>query len=81
VLVGSKAEVSIVTLRAEEVLSIPMKAIKSHTDGSFSVKLKMANEDPLETKIEVGREAGDKLEVLSGLENGQVIIISDPKSK
>jgi len=81
VLVGSKAEVSVMTLSVDDVLSIPMKAVKSHNDGTFSVELKMANKDPQETKIQIGREAGDKLEVLDGLENGQVIIISDSKSK
>ena len=41
----------------------------------------MADDEPKETVIEIGRESGNKLEVLSGLENGQVIIIPESKSK
>ena len=81
VIIGSKAEVSIPTMDADDILSVPKKAVKVHGDGTFSVSIKMADDEPKETVIGIGRESGDKLEVLSGLENGQVIIIPESKSK
>ena len=74
VLIGSKANVSIVTSSTDNVLSIPANAVKSHPDGSYSVRVKMAEGDPKVTKVELGKQAGDKVEVLNGLENGQVIL-------
>ncbi|MGJ8658027.1 MAG: hypothetical protein ACSHX6_16385 [Akkermansiaceae bacterium] len=74
VLVGSKANVTIVTSSADDVLSIPVNAVKTNPDGTYSVRVKMAEGDPKVTNIELGRQAGDKLEVLNGLENGQVIL-------
>ncbi len=73
-MIGSKAEVSIVTASEDNVLSVPTNAVKSNPDGTYSVKVMMAEGDPKVTNVELGRQAGDKLEVLSGLENGQVIL-------
>ena len=80
VIIGSEAEAFVVTTSAENVLSIPKKAVTFKTNGTFSVKLKMADDDPQETAIEIGREGGDKLEIVNGLVNGQVIIIPESRS-
>lgn len=72
--IGSKAVVSMVVATEDNVLSVPLGAVTSRPDGTYSVSLKMAEGDPKETVVEVGRQAGDKLEILSGLENGQVIL-------
>lgn len=74
VMIGSKANISIVTTSADNVLSIPVNAVKSKPDGTYTVRIKMAEGDPKVTTVKLGRQAGDKIEVLSGLENGQVIL-------
>lgn len=74
VMIGSKANISIVTASADDVLSIPVNAVKSNSDGTYTLRIKMAEGDPEDITVELGRQAGDKIEVLSGLENGQVII-------
>jgi len=71
---NSKASVSMVISSEEEVLTVPRKAVKSHPNGTHTVNLKMAEGDPEETEVVIGRSTSDKLEILSGLENGQVII-------
>jgi len=72
--IGSKGSVTIVVVAEEGVLSVPVKAVTSEPDGTFSVSLKMAEGEPKKTAVVIGRQAGDKLEILSGLENGQVIL-------
>ncbi len=74
VITGTKATVSIVTASAENVISIPSKAVTPKPDGTFTVMLKMAEGDPKETSVTVGRESGDKIEITGGIEAGQVII-------
>ncbi len=81
VVVGAKAEVSIITAVNDEVLSIPKKAVKIHPEGKFTVMLKMADDEPEEREVKIGRGNEDQLEILDGLENGQVIIIDEKKSK
>lgn len=81
VAVGSKAKVSIITASVDEVLSIPRSAVEIHPDGKFTVKLKMADDEPEEREIKIGRESEGQLEILDGLEDGQVIIIDEEKSK
>jgi multidrug efflux pump subunit AcrA (membrane-fusion protein) len=74
VTVGSKADISIVVASADKVLSIPVNAVESKPDGTYTVSIKMAEGDPEVTSVELGRQAGDKVEVLSGLKKGQVIL-------
>lgn len=73
-MIGSKANISIVTANADDVLSVPTSAVKSNPDGTYSVKVKMAEGEPKVTEVVLGRQAGDKVEIISGLENDQVII-------
>ncbi len=73
-MVGSKAHVTIVAGSYDDVLSVPVSAVTSNPDGSFTVKVKMAEGEPKVTVVELGRHSGDRVEVLKGLENGQVIL-------
>lgn len=78
-IVGSKANVSIVSASDDKVLSIPVNAVTTNPDGTYTIRVKMADGDPKVTTVELGRQAGDKVEVLSGLENGQVILTPESK--
>ncbi|PQJ29346.1 hypothetical protein [Rubritalea profundi] len=72
--VGESVKVDFVSYRKENALSIPAKAVTQNSDGSFSVNLKMADDKEKKTTITVGESNSSRVEVLSGLSEGQVII-------
>ncbi len=72
--VGESAQVKFVSYSKVDALSIPTKAVKENADGSYSVQLKMADEKQKKVTITLGQSANGKVEVLSGLSEGQVII-------
>ena len=74
VLTGTQASISIIASEGESVLTVPVKAVKSHADGTFSVKMKTADGEPMEVKVSVGRYSAGELEILNGVEADQVII-------
>ncbi|MFC4993421.1 efflux RND transporter periplasmic adaptor subunit [Rubritalea tangerina] len=72
--VGENVHADFVSYRKEDAISVPTKAVKAHADGSYTVKLKMADDKQEEKKVTVGESNHEKVEVLSGLDAGQVII-------
>jgi len=74
VVAGTKATISVITASADNVISVPSKAVTAQPDGTFTVMLKMAEGEPKQTAVTVGRQSGDKLEIIGGVEAGQVII-------
>ena len=74
---GMKGKVKITTGDEGPRLAIPANALHEEADGSYSVKVK--GEDGKESKaaVAVGAESNGKIVVLSGLEEGQVIITPD----
>ena len=72
--IGSKGTISVVVFDDENVLTVPAKAVTKNADGTNSVKVKMAEGDPKSVPVKVGREAGGRLEILSGITAGQVIV-------
>ncbi len=77
--VGESVKVDFVSYRKEDALSIPVKSVIQNSDGSFSVNLKMADDKQEKTTITLGESNSKRVEVLSGLSEGQVIIY-DAKS-
>lgn len=71
---GTKAKVSFVVTEAADVISVPMNAVTVNPDGTYSVKVKMAQGDPEMVTVTVGRQSADQLEITSGLTAGQVVI-------
>ncbi|MFT5882278.1 MAG: HlyD family secretion protein [Crocinitomicaceae bacterium] len=72
--VGEPVKVDFVSYRKEDALSIPPKAVTQNSDGSFSVNLRMADDKEEKTTITLGESNSSRVEVLSGLSEGQVII-------
>ena len=74
---GMKGKVKITTGDEGDRLAIPANALHEEADGSYSVKVK--GEDAKENKVAVavGTESNGKIVVLSGLEEGQVLITPD----
>ena len=77
--VGESVKVDFVSYRKEDALSIPVKSVIQNSDGSFSVNLKMADDKQEKKTITLGESNSKRVEVLSGLSEGQVIIY-DAKS-
>ncbi len=71
---GMKAKVSLVTYQNEKALTVPKKALKNAT---VQVKLTEGNSETRTVKI--GREQDGFVEILSGLEEGLVVIFDDTR--
>lgn len=70
---GMYARVDLVSVRADAPLRIPSESLISRGDGTAVAVVREDHTVHLQ-KIEVGRDYGDRLEVLSGLTEGQMII-------
>lgn len=72
---GLEADVSIQTGSAQNVLLIPTKAVKNDEDGDWCYVLRDGAIH--KTIIETGLDSGNELEVRSGLQEGDVVVV-DP---
>ena len=63
-------------------LAVPSKALKEEEDGTYTVKVKSADGQEASTPVTVGAESSGMIVVLSGLQEGQIVITPDePASK
>ena len=53
------------------------KALRSVEEGKWSVQVKMADGKPETRAVQRGRASGDRVEIVSGLDAGQAVIIPD----
>lgn len=63
--------------RKEAAITIPIKALQAAEGGKWQVELKMADGKNQFREVTRGRLAGDRIEVPTGLESGQVLVIPD----
>ncbi|MCL9782800.1 efflux RND transporter periplasmic adaptor subunit [Vibrio sp. S4M6] len=81
--VGMTAQVSIITNRESQVLSIPLSALNSGQNISglkHSVRI-LVNDQPVEKTISTGIRDGSYVQVLSGLNDGDNIILNNQQSE
>ena len=71
---GQPDKTDLVFYSAEKVITIPSKVLKTKEDGTNHVLVKLSEGEPEERPVELGKKDGDLVEVLSGLEEGQVIL-------
>lgn len=71
---GQKEKTELVFYQVEQAIVIPASTIKTKEDGTSYVLVKLSEGDPEERTIELGKKSEDNVEVLSGLEEGQVIL-------
>ncbi|MGB6223465.1 hypothetical protein [Haloferula sp.] len=74
---ATSAECIAVLYEKEEAISIPSKALQAAADGSWNVELKMTEGKTQSRPVERGRANDDHIEILGGLEVGQVIVVPD----
>ncbi len=77
---GMSVSVEIITAQAENVLVIPNRVMRVNREtGEFFVD-KLVNGVPVRTKVEVGLRNDQFSEIVSGLEEGDVIVIQEISS-
>ena len=70
---GQSDKAEIVFCQNDNAIVIPKDAVQEREDGSSYVLVKLAEGEPEERTVELGRSSKEQVEVLSGLEAGQVI--------
>ena len=79
---GMKGKGKITTGDQGERLAVPVKALKEEQDGTYTVRVKSADGKDSSVPVTVGVESNGMIVVLSGLEDGQIVITPDaPASK
>ena len=71
---GQKDKTELVFYQTENAISIPRNALKTGEDGTSYVMVKLSEGDPEQRPVQLGKKNGQRVEVLSGLEVGQVIL-------
>lgn len=74
---AANAECIAVVYEKNDSISVPAKALTVAADGTWNVELKMAEGKTQRRAVERGRASKDRVEILSGLESGQVIVVPD----
>ena len=78
---GMKGKVKITTGDEGDSLSIPTNALHEESDGSYTVKVKGEEGKSTSVAVTVGAESNGNIVVLSGLNEGQVIITPEAAPK
>jgi hypothetical protein len=60
-----------------EALAVPEKALRATVTGGWTVEVKLADGKTDARPVKPGRSSGDKVEILEGLEAGQVIVVPE----
>jgi macrolide-specific efflux system membrane fusion protein len=73
---GMSANVNIIEQRKENVLTIPLEAVKQDAEGSFVLVSQGTSEKPVKRRIQPGITDDKNVEVVSGLETTDKIVIA-----
>ncbi|MFU8894300.1 MAG: hypothetical protein ACNA8L_11810 [Luteolibacter sp.] len=71
---GATAKIHVITYAREGAVVVPAKALAFGSKG-WQVELKLADGKTEKRPVTRGRANGDKVEILKGLESGQVIVL------
>ncbi|MCW1883944.1 hypothetical protein OKA04_04340 [Luteolibacter flavescens] len=74
---GMNFECRFVVYHADQAITLPAKALQPAEGGAWTVQVKSADGKATPRPVVRGRVSGDKIEITSGLENGQVVVIPD----
>ncbi len=70
---GMTANIDIITAEKNDVLFVPIRAVKQTLDGQNYVEI-LKNGQPEQVNVEVGLKGDDGIEITSGLNEGQEVI-------
>ncbi len=71
---GATAEIHLITYAREDAITVPASALAYGTKG-WQVELKLADGKTEKRPVTRGRSHGERVEILQGLEPGQVIVL------
>jgi len=74
---GMTVECHFVLHRNESVIVLPTKALQLADEGKWTVQVKLADGKSAPREVVRGRVDGQRVEILSGLESDQVVILPD----
>lgn len=74
---GMNFECRFVVHQKDAAITVPVKALQPAADGTWSVTVKTADGKGEPRGVTRGRASADKVEIVSGLESGQVVIVPD----
>jgi multidrug efflux pump subunit AcrA (membrane-fusion protein) len=72
--IGTSANIRLVSYHKDAAVSIPLKALH-FGNGGFSVSVKLTDGKTERRPVKSGRISGDHVEILKGLEKGQVVVV------
>ncbi len=75
VVAGMTASAQILAYEAKSVITIPVKALRSNGEGGWEVELQEAENQIKKVSVKRGKTWGEKVEILSGLQKDQTIIV------
>lgn len=70
---------NIITARKNDILMVPISAVQQNTDGSYYVQV-MKNNKVNEIVVETGLSSDTQTEIISGLSEGDVVVIATIKA-
>jgi HlyD family secretion protein len=76
---GAKAKAKVQVHSNPEAIVVPKAALKDGDAGSRQVEVLLADGETERRDVQIGRSNGDDLEILSGLEAGQKIVVPEKK--
>lgn len=74
---GMNFECRFVVHQSDAAITLPAKALQAAEGGKWTVQVKMADGKSETRPVSRGRASGDQIEIVGGLEGGQVVIIPD----
>ncbi|MBU1126728.1 MAG: efflux RND transporter periplasmic adaptor subunit [Patescibacteria group bacterium] len=74
--IGMSGDIEIIIAEKENVIAIPFSAIKQNKNGEDIVEI-LSGKKIKERVIRTGIESDDNVEIISGLKDGEIIVISE----
>lgn len=75
VVAGMTASAQVTAYQAKSVITVPAKALRSNGEGGWEVELQENEKTVKKITVKRGKTWGEKVEILSGLEKDQTIIV------
>ena len=76
---GAKAKAEVQVHSNPKAIVVPKTALKDGDGGTHQVEVRLADSETERRDVKVGRSNGDEVEILSGLEAGQAMVVPEKK--
>jgi len=76
---GARAKAEVQVHSNPKAIVVPKTALKDGENGARQVEVRLADSEAERRDVQIGRSSGDEVEILSGLEAGQAIVVPEKK--